>query len=64
MLDTEQIQRCFIDWVQAICEVLKGQVVAFDGKTLRRSHNRSMGKKAIHMVSAWATENQLVLGAC
>jgi len=61
-LDSEQFQRCFIDWVQAICEVLKGQVVAFDGKTLRRSHNRIKGKKAIHMVSAWATENQLVLG--
>jgi predicted transposase YbfD/YdcC len=48
--------------VQSICDLLKGQVVAFDGKTLRRSHNRSKGKKAIHMVSAWATENQLVLG--
>jgi predicted transposase YbfD/YdcC len=62
LLDAEQFQRCFINWVQAICEVLNGQVVAFDGKTLRRSHNRSAGKEAIHMVSAWATEAQLVLG--
>jgi len=61
-LDAEQFQRCFINWVQAVCEVLDGQVVAFDGKTLRRSHNRTIGKDAIHMVSAWATENQLVLG--
>jgi predicted transposase YbfD/YdcC len=61
-LDTEQFQQCFINWVQAICEVLEGQVVAFDGKTLRRSHDRMNGKDAIHMVSAWATENQLVLG--
>ena len=62
LLSAEQFQHCFINWVQAICEVLKGQVVAFDGKTLRRSHNRTIGKAAIHMVSAWATKNQLVLG--
>jgi predicted transposase YbfD/YdcC len=60
--DAEQFQICFINWVQAVCEVLHGQVVAFDGKTVRGSHNRGIGKKAIHMVSAWATESQLVLG--
>jgi predicted transposase YbfD/YdcC len=62
LLDAEQFRSCFIDWVQAICEVLEGQVVAIDGKTLRRSHNRTIGKAAIHMVSAWATETQVVLG--
>lgn len=62
LLDAEQFQSCFTNWVQAICEMLKGQVVAFDGKTLRRSHNRTIGKDAIHMVSAWATQNRLVLG--
>jgi predicted transposase YbfD/YdcC len=62
LLDAEQFQCCFINWVQAVCEVLKDQVVAFDGKTLRRSHDRTNGKDAIHMVSAWATKNQLVLG--
>jgi predicted transposase YbfD/YdcC len=62
LLNAEQFQRCFINWVQAVCEVLQGQVVAIDGKTLRRSHNRTIGKDAIHMVSAWATKNQLVLG--
>jgi predicted transposase YbfD/YdcC len=61
-LDAEQFQSCFINWVQAVCEVLNGQVVAFDGKTVRGSHNRGIGKKAIHMVSAWATESELVLG--
>ena len=61
-LDAEQFQRGFANWVQAVCEVLEGQVVAIDGKTARRSHNRSIGKEAIHMVSAWATESQLVLG--
>jgi predicted transposase YbfD/YdcC len=62
VLDAEQFQRCFINWAQAICDVLRGQVVAFDGKTLRRSHDRTIGKEAIHMVGAWATETQVVLG--
>jgi predicted transposase YbfD/YdcC len=60
-LDSEQFQRCFVSWVQAVCGVLSGQVVAVDGKTVRRSHNRTIGKDAIHMVSAWATQSQLVL---
>ncbi len=49
-------------WVSAVSEVTRGQVVAIDGKTLRRSHNRFIGKSAIHMVSAWASSNGLVLG--
>jgi hypothetical protein len=40
----------------------KGEVVAVGGKTLRRSHDKSDGKAAIHMVSAWAAANGLVLG--
>jgi len=62
LLDAERFQVCFISWVQTICQVLKDQVVSFDGKALRRSHNRTIGKDAIYMVSAWATENEVVLG--
>ena len=54
-------QECFIDWVRAVAGTIEG-VIAIDGKTLRRSHDRGVGKKAIHMVSAWAAENSLVLG--
>ena len=61
-LDATQFQECFMDWVSAVSEVTRGQVVAIDGKTLRRSHNRFIGKSAIHMVSAWASSNHLVLG--
>ena len=61
-LDGTQFQECFMDWVSAVSEVTRGQVVAIDGKTLRRSHNRFIGKSAIHMVSAWASSNRLVLG--
>ena len=42
--------------------LLPGEVVAIDGKTVRRSHNRSAGKQAIHLVSAWASANTLTLG--
>ena len=62
MLDAEQFQECFVDWVRAVSEVTDGQLVAIDGKTVRRSHDRFIGKAAIHMVSAWASENHLVLG--
>jgi predicted transposase YbfD/YdcC len=61
-LDAEQFQRCFVGWMQGVSDIFKGQVVALDGKTLRRSHDKTIGKGAIHMVSAWALENQLVLG--
>lgn len=54
-------QECFIEWVRDVAGTIKG-VIAIDGKTVRRSHDRVLGKKAIHMVSAWAAENSLVLG--
>lgn len=58
----EEFQKHFIDWVQAVERLTAGQVIAVDGKKLRRSHDRAAGKAAIYMVSAWATQNQLVLG--
>lgn len=61
-LDPEQFQACFIDWVRAVSVLSDAQVIAIDGKVLRRSHDKGMGKAAIDMVSAWATANRLVLG--
>ena len=61
-LDPVQFQECFMEWVRAVNELTKGQLVAIDGKTSRRSHDKLLGKKAIHMVSAWSTANGLVLG--
>ena len=62
LLDAEQFRRCFIQWVQVVNEITGGQVVPIDGKRLRRSHDKTLGKNAIHMVSAWAAENHVVLG--
>lgn len=62
-LDPEQFQHCFLRWMAAIQTVTEGEVIAIDGKQLRRSFDTQNGKAAITMVSAWASSNQLVLGA-
>jgi len=59
-LDPKQFEASFVQWVQGISKTVKG-VVAIDGKTLRPSHDHGADKKALHMVSAWAVENRLVL---
>ena len=61
-LDAEDFQMHFMEWVRSVEEVTKGQVIAIDGETVRRSHDRVNGRGAIHLVSAWATKNQLMLG--
>jgi len=61
-LDPQQFQGCFVNWVGAASELIEGQVIAIDGKVLRRSHDHGIGKAAIDMVSAWANANHLVLG--
>lgn len=61
-LDAAEFERCFLEWVQAVNVLTAGQVIAIDGKTLRRSHDKRRGKGALHMVSAWASANGLVLG--
>lgn len=61
-LDPQQFQQSFVSWISSVSTVTKGQVVAIDGKTLRRSHDKALGRGAIEMVSAWAAENHLVLG--
>ena len=47
-LDAAEFQRCFLEWVQAVNVLTAGQVIAIDGKTLRRSHDKHRGKAALH----------------
>jgi predicted transposase YbfD/YdcC len=61
-LDPDQFQRCFLGWVETLQEVTERQVIALDGKTLRRSFDRAKGQSALHLVHAWATANHLLLG--
>ena len=56
-LDPEQFQECFMEWTRAVADLLPREVVAIDGKTVRRSHDHRAGKQAIHLVSAWAAAN-------
>ena len=61
VLDAEQFQRCFVDWVAALTGTRR-EVVAIDGKTLRRSGGKKDAQAAVHMVSAFAAHQRLVLG--
>jgi predicted transposase YbfD/YdcC len=61
LIKPEEFQDRFMNWVTDVFDISKGQVVPIDGKTVRRSHDGSK-KAAIHMVSAWASENRVVLG--
>lgn len=58
----EALQGCFIKWMAAVETATDGRIVAIDGKTLRHSYDKKKRKSAIHMVSAFAAENGVVLG--
>jgi predicted transposase YbfD/YdcC len=62
LLDPQALQQGFHDWMAALVEATEGRLIAVDGKTLRHSFNSADGKGPLHLVSAWATENNLVLG--
>ena len=51
-----------MEWVKAVTEITKGQVVAIDGKSIRHSHDSFIGESAIHKVSGGASANGLVMG--
>lgn len=61
-LNPREFETCLLSLITAMHEISKGQIVAIDGKTLRRSFDKATSKSAIHMVSAWATANHISLG--
>jgi predicted transposase YbfD/YdcC len=61
-LDPEELTQCFISWTNALRDASGGDIVSIDGKTLRHSFDHATSTAAIHMVSAWASANRLVLG--
>lgn len=61
-IDHDAFQTRFVRWVESVFHVTKGQVIAIDGKTARGSHNKAIGKDALHLVNAWASANGIALG--
>ena len=61
-LDPQALGEAFRQWVAAVARLTQGEVVAIDGKTLRRSFLEAGSSVFVHMVSAWATNNGVVLG--
>lgn len=61
-LEPNAFQSSFMSWIQAAVELSEGEVVAIDGKTARRSFKTGDRKSALHLVSAWACQNRVVLG--
>ncbi|RPJ79399.1 MAG: ISAs1 family transposase [Deltaproteobacteria bacterium] len=62
VLSVSEFEKCFLNWIRAVFEATAGELIAIDGKTLCNSYDRSSKKAAIHMISAWASENRVVLG--
>ena len=61
-LDTEEFFKAFSTWTNAVRKAFGGEVIALDGKTARRSFDHASETSAMHMVSAWARDNRLILG--
>lgn len=62
LLDPNGFQDFFLGWIRSIHAKTAGRIISLDGKSIRRSHDRSRGKDALHLVHAWASENHLLLG--
>ena len=62
LIDAQQFQLAFYEWVWAVNDIIQGQIINIDGKCLRGSDDHRLGKRAIYMVSAWAEANEIVLG--
>lgn len=61
MIDAEEFSQSFVSWVRTIAQLTEGDIVAIDGKTNRRSYDRTIGKDAIHLVSAFVAKNGMTL---
>ena len=61
-LDPKEFEQCFQDWVKTISELIPGEVISIDGKTVKHSGSKTKNQKPIHVVNAWASKQRLVLG--
>ena len=61
-ISPDDFRECFMAWVESVREKTEGEIIAIDGKTSRGSRDRKRGQSPLHLVSAWACANRLVLG--
>jgi predicted transposase YbfD/YdcC len=61
-IDPKQFEKCFVHWVSEIAVLMDRSIVAIDGKTMRGAFDTDDKKSPVHIVSAWASENGMVLG--
>lgn len=62
LINPETFEKCFCEWITSLSLDIKDEIISIDGKTLRGSYNRKHGQKALHLVSAWASNNRIMLG--
>jgi predicted transposase YbfD/YdcC len=62
LLDPETFESCFLAWIESLSIDLVNEIISIDGKSARGAHDAKKGIKMLHMVSAWASENQILLG--
>ena len=62
LINPNEFEECFREWIASLTIDITKEIIAIDGKTLRGSHNRKKGVKPIHLVSAWAVKNRIMLG--
>ena len=61
-IDPKEFEQCFRDWVKTISELIPGEIISIDGKTVRHSGSKAKNQKPIHVVNAWANEQRLIMG--
>ncbi len=61
-INPEELNRCFLQWVETLSAKMGGEIIPIDGKTIRGSYDRNQGKSALHIISAWSSQQRLVLG--
>ncbi len=62
LLDPETFEACFLAWIESLSIDIKNEIISIDGKSLRGSHDKKKQVKMLHMVSAWASNNRILLG--
>jgi hypothetical protein len=61
-IEPSEFEHGFIQWTQRVSQISRGEIVPIEGQSLHRSHDRPGGQPALHLMSAWASQNQLILG--